>query len=162
IYEGDVNGTVNDVQLPDTGACGSEVKRGPLALPIIRQSSISTIRKIDYEVDGRIVSSGTDKFVYDSNGGILDRNGNCISTPNGLDDGSSIDTTNVYEDDPSRWFLGRLSKTKVVKHGDLIGAGPSRKTETRCSRFEYNKTTGLLSTQEVNCENARAVTTHLD
>ena len=92
----------------------------------------------------------------------MDRHGNVISTRSTLDDGTSIDTTNVYEDDPSRWFLGRLSKTKVVKHGDLIGAGPNRKTEMRCSRFEYDKTTGLLSAQEMNCESARAVTTRLE
>jgi YD repeat-containing protein len=162
VYEGDVNGTVNDVHLPDAGACGNEVKRGNLTSPVIRQSFISMLRKFDFEVDGQTVLSGTDSFAYDTTGGILDRHGNVVSTASALDDGTSIETTNEYADDPSRWFLGRLTKTKVVKRGDLIGAGPTRMTETRCSGFEYEKTTGLLSAQETNCETSKVVTTRME
>jgi YD repeat-containing protein len=136
--------------------------RGNLTPPIIRQTLISTVRKVDFEVDGQTVSSATDSFAYDTNDGILDRHGNVVSTTSALDDGTSIETTNEYSDDPIRWFLGRLTKTKVVKRGDLIGAGPSRKTETRCSGFEYEKTTGLLSAQETNCETSKVVTARME
>ena len=108
-----------------------------------------------------MISRSTDTFSYDSNGGILDRHGNVFSTLSALDDGSSIETTNEYSDDVSRWFLGRLTKSHVTKKGDLVGTGPDRKTETRCSRFEYDNETGLLSAQEANCETPKAVTTRI-
>ena len=162
IVEGDLQGHVNDVQLPATDFCGSDIKRGDLSGFVIRQSAISKSTSASFEVDGYIISRNTDRFGYDVSGDILSRHGNVLSTVSVLDDGSSVETTNEYIDDPSRWFLGRLTKTMVVKHGDLIDGGPARKSETRCSSFGYDVSTGLLSGQVINCGNPTAVTTRLN
>jgi hypothetical protein len=81
-----------------SGACGSNVPH-PLSKRIIRQGSISSTRNVTYELDGRIVSSGTNSFAYDTTAGVLERHGNVLSTLNALDDGSSITKTNEYKDD---------------------------------------------------------------
>jgi RHS repeat-associated protein len=161
IAEGDTQGHVNDVQLPTTALCSKPGSGTPVAIPTIRQSAISKSVSTSFELDGHIISKVTDTFVYDAAGDILSRHGNVISTVSALGDGSSIETANEYSDDSSRWFLGRLTKTRVTKIGDLIGGGADRKTEKRCSRFEYAEETGLLSAQEVNCESSKAVTTRM-
>jgi YD repeat-containing protein len=142
-----------------SGACGSNVPH-PLSKRIIRQGSISSTRNVTYELDGRIVSSGTNSFAYDTTAGVLERHGNVLSTLNALDDGSSITKTNEYKDDLSRWFLGRLTKSTVDKVGHPEnGLGSPRKMEKRCSSFEYDASSGMLAAQIVNCGKAKAVTT---
>lgn len=160
VIEGDLQGNVNDVQLPTTGQCGSDVKRADLSGFIIRQSAVSKSTSTSFEIDGQVISEGTNAFVYDTKGDILHRHGNAISTVSALKDGSSVETENEFDDDPSRWFLGRLTKTTVVKRGDLVNGGPERKSETRCSSYLYDSHTGLLSDQIVNCDNPKSVTTH--
>ncbi len=157
--EGDLNGQTNNLHLPEGKKCGYDTPR-VMSGYVIRQSSIASTRNVTYELDGRIVSAGTNSFGYDSSGGILERHGDVLSTINALDDGSSIETTNEYTDDPSRWFLGRLTKSVVVKIGDpQDGPGSKRKRETRCSSFEYDEATGMLASQVVNCDSSNAVKT---
>jgi YD repeat-containing protein len=162
IFEGDLVGQVNDIQLPASDACGPDVRRGSLTGVVIRQSAISKSRSLKYEVDGGIISGGTNTFTYDTDGGVLSRSGNVLSTLSSLDDGTSIETKNDYSDNHDRWFLGRLTKTVVTKRGDLVnGVGPARKTETQCTRFEYDGLSGLLALQEVNCGSPKSVTTQV-
>ena len=159
VVEGDLQGNTREIKLPNMCADPSTPTGSALSFPIIRQSALSRSVSTSYELDGHVLSRNTDTFTYDAGGGILERHGNVLSTKSVLDDGSSIETTNEYIDDPARWFLGRLTKTHVTKIGDVIAEGPNRKTERRCSRFEYDKATGLLSLQEVNCKSEKAVTT---
>lgn len=161
IVEGDAQGHVNEVQLPTISQCLKSGGSAALSIPLIRQSAIWKSIATSYEIDGRMLSRSTDTFDYGASSSILDRHGNVLSTVSALDDGSSIETTNEYADDPSRWLLGRLTKTHVVKKGDPINGGPEKEIEKRCSRFEYNGETGLLSLQEANCESPKAVTTSI-
>lgn len=52
-------------------------------------------------------------------------------------------TTNLYTNDTSRWWLGRLTRSTVSKYG------PSQTQITRTSAFEYSPTTGLLTAEIV-------------
>jgi RHS repeat-associated protein len=163
VSEGDLNGGVNETHFPASGECGADAQ--PIALTgfIIRQSAITKSRSTTYELDGRVVSSSTNTLTYDADGGSFNRFGNLLASTSLLADGTSINTANEYSDDPSRWFLGRLTKTTVTKYGDLLQPGGSqRKSETRQSCFEYYPDTGLLAAQEVNCGSPRAVTTRFE
>jgi RHS repeat-associated protein len=163
IFEGDLNGRVNDIQLPASPMCGDAIIRGPLSGAIIRQSHLTLTRQITYELDGRLVTAGTNKFELDTSGDILSRNGNVLSTTSALDDGTTIETANEYQDDRKRWYLGRLTKSTVKKYGDPIaGPGSPRRTEARCSRFEYDRDTGLLAEQESNGANKQATLTKFE
>lgn len=161
VVEGDTQGNVNEIQLPSNSMCAKSGKSATIATPVIRQSAVWKSVFNSFEIDGHILSRGTDTFIYDADGTILDRHGNVLSTISTLDDDSSVETTNEYADDQSRWFLGRLTKSRVTKIGDPIDRGPRRKTEKRCSRFEYDTETGLVSAQEVNCESTKAVFTRI-
>jgi hypothetical protein len=158
IAEGDISGLVNDVQLPLSPDCGPAIKRGSLSGFIFRQAAVTKTRSVNYEVDGRAVSSSTDSFNYDTGEELRYRPGNVVSTTSTLDDGTSIETNNEYSDDLPRWFLGRLTKTVVTKRGDII-EGAKRKIETRCTRFDYDGVTGLLAGQELNCGSQNPITT---
>ena len=161
VVEGDPLGHVNEIQFPATVFCQRLGASASLSFPIVRQSAIWKSISISFELDGYVISRSTDTFSYDFERRHPRSTRNVFSTLSALDDGSSIETTNEYSDDVSRWFLGRLTKSHVTKKGDLVGTGPDRKTETRCSRFEYDNETGLLSAQEANCETPKAVTTRI-
>jgi RHS repeat-associated protein len=186
VVEGDAHGGVNEIQLPETTFCQRSGRNASLSIPIVRQSAIWKSVSTSFELDGQLISRSTDTFSYDSNGGILDRHGNVVWTMSALADGSSIRTINEYSDNASSWFIGRLTKSHVIKKADLINERPdeetkarcssleyenetgllsppeancARKTEKRCSHFEYDDKTGLLSLQEANCETRQPVTT---
>ncbi|TBB15098.1 hypothetical protein ELH51_33610 (plasmid) [Rhizobium ruizarguesonis] len=163
IVEGNSQGQINEFQLPATTECDDSANsaHAMVAGPVIRQSAIWKTVANSYELDGRTISSTTSIFRNDRNGTIFDRHGNALVVTSSLNDGSSIEAENKYADDVSRWFLGRLIETKVTKKGDLIEAGPDRVTETKCSRFGYDASTGLLSRSEVNCGTPQTVTTDL-
>jgi RHS repeat-associated protein len=161
VVEGDPQGHVNEIQLPETAFCQRVGASASLSFPIVCQSAIWKSVSTSFELDGHVISRSANTFSYDANGGILDRHGNVLSTLSALDDGSSIETTNEYSDDVSSWFLGRLTKSQLTKKGDQIGTGPDRKTERQCSRFEYDGETGLLSAQEANCKTSKAVRTRI-
>ncbi len=158
IVEGDAQGNVNDVQLPATALCTKPGAAAAVAIPTIRQSAISKSVSTAFEIDGRILSKSTETYGYDANGSVLSRHGNVLSTVSVLADGSSVVTQNEYTDDEPNWFLGRLTKTYVTKIGEPVVGQGNRKTEQRCSQFEYDNQTGLLSAQEINCEKDKAVT----
>jgi RHS repeat-associated protein len=129
----------------------------------IRQVNLESVRTTQFELDRSLISDSQETFTYDSSTDILARRANVIGTKSELTDGSSVETTNSYEQDlvdETRWFLGRLTKSQVKKIGDPISSGSAiRKTETRESAFSYDVNTGLLSQEIANPGNSRAVTT---
>lgn len=158
VFEGDLNSAVNEVLLPGVEECGQPKLKVALSGPIIRQSFLSKLFSITYELDGRTITSGTDSFEYESSGGVLQRFGNVQRTVSALDDGTSVTTVNVYSDDPASWFLGRLTRSTVTKLGDPVFPGSKdRKAETRRTCFSYDGQTGLLATETVNCDHVKAV-----
>ncbi|MBV9825375.1 MAG: hypothetical protein JO001_06850, partial [Alphaproteobacteria bacterium] len=152
VVEGDMQGHLNETQLPAVTSCvrPDVTATSGLTGQVVRQSTIWKSVSASYELDGQVISRSTNTFRYDPNGGILDRHGNLLSSTAALADGSSIETTNEYADDVAHWFLGRLTKAVVKKIGDPIGTGPDRQTETRRSCFRYDDDTGLLLEEDVN------------
>lgn len=67
-------------------------------------------------------------------------------------DGTSVVTTSEFKNDPSRWLLGRLMRSRVRMTGDLIhpddGDASGRFTQDREARFAYDPITGGL-TEEI-------------
>ncbi len=61
---------------------------------------------------------------------------------------STTQTTNEYENDTERWFLGRLKNSKVEKASEGY-------KEVRKSAFEYDKATGLLSAEIIEPDNKK-------
>ena len=55
-------------------------------------------------------------------------------------------TTNEYNDDTEKWYLGRLTKSVVKKEYNEY-------SETRTSTFEYDPDSGLLSAEEIEPTN---------
>ncbi len=123
-----------------------------LASRSIRQISLDQTKSATYELDGGLVSQQTDTFTYDKNESLLLRRQNMVEVLLERGDGSSVRTTNTYgQDDPERWFFGRLTRTEVVKTGDPIEPdGNKRFTETRVATFEYDQETGLLAVEVAN------------
>jgi YD repeat-containing protein len=160
VVQGDAQGNVDEIQFPATKLCLRASSSSSLGKSVIRQSTIWKSVSTSFEVDGHLQSRSTDTINYDASGGVLDRHGDVLSTITTLDDGSSIETANEYADDLSRWLLGRLTKTIVTKKGDFVRG--SRQIERRCSRFEYEGVTGLLSLQEINCGSSKSVTTRTE
>ena len=120
----------------------------------IRQISLERTRTSTFELDGGLVSTQTDTFKYDENSDILKRRQNVIETFSERGDGTSILTVNEYlQDDDSRWFFGRLTKSTITKIGDTVQPGsPKRYREIRIAEFGYDATTGLLSFEVANAQ----------
>lgn len=129
---------------------------------LLRQINIASTSSKTFELDGGIVTSQKDSFVYDAPADLLDRRQNVMETLSLRGDGTSIRTTNEYrQDDAAKWFFGRLTRSVVVKVGDEIKAGETaRYTETRIAEFGYDASTGLLAFERANVQSAdQAVTT---
>lgn len=129
---------------------------------LLRQINIASTSSKTFELDGGIVTSQKDSFVYDAPADLLDRRQNVMETLSLRGDGTSIRTTNEYrQDDAAKWFFGRLTLSVVVKVGDEIKAGETaRYTETRIAEFGYDASTGLLAFERANVQSAdQAVTT---
>ncbi|MGU3404107.1 RHS repeat-associated core domain-containing protein [Methylobacterium brachiatum] len=163
VWEGDLKGVSNEMRFPAIADCESVPPLHTLTGPIIRQSVLSKVLTTTYELDGRVSTAGADTFAYKSNSDILKNDGNVTKTISALADGTSVTTDNTYEDDPDRWFLGRLTQSIVTKVGEPKAPGDAnRKTEQRCSAYLYDPRTGLLSDEIVNCAHPKAVRTHYD
>lgn len=83
------------------------------------------------DLTGLLISRQTDVFRYDGNG-------NSVSVRTVFADGSGSETTNTYEDDLSRWHLGRLATASVTLFS------PERPSQTREAAFRYDSATGQL------------------
>ncbi len=129
---------------------------------LLRQINIASTSSKTFELDGGIVTSQKDSFVYDAPADLLDRRQNVMETLSLRGDGTSIRTTNEYrQDDSAKWFFGRLTRSVVVKGGDEIKPGDTaRYTETRIAEFGYDASTGLLAFERANVQSPdQAVTT---
>jgi RHS repeat-associated protein len=79
--------------------------------------------------------SSTTNYTYDSYG-------NALTVAVSLSDGSSKTTTNTYNNDTTRWYLGRLLTAAV---NSIVGSS----NLTRHSSFTYDTNTGLLTQETV-------------
>lgn len=136
---------------------------GGAGLPqkLIRQVTLDKTKHSTYELDGLRTSTQTNSFVYDELPNILDRHLNVLETRTEREDGTTVHTINEYrEDNPEKWFLGRLTKSTITKWGDKISDGSTeRKKDTRIVGFSYDKTTGLLSSETINLESSSWIRT---
>ncbi len=121
-----------------------------LDLPMGRKSvQLQSSDKFTYELDGTRVSNVTTTNSYDSYGNatkiIVNHNDGYIKTSN-----------STYDNDVTKWHLGRLRRTTVSN------TTPKQGTQTRASSFTYGLTSGLLKTETIEPNHAtlRLTTTH--
>lgn len=90
----------------------------------------------------------------------MDRRIDTLRAVTAWGDGFIIETANSYDDDVTRWFLGRLTKSTVVKTlPPARGNTVTRSLKSKSVGFSYDTNTGLLSSQTVNLGSLREVTT---
>ena len=85
--------------------------------------------------DTAALPSTTTTFTYDAYG-------NALTTDLSVSDGSSKNTTDIYNNDTTNWFLGQLLSTSV---SSVVGSS----SLTRQSSFAYDATTGLLTQESI-------------
>lgn len=99
-------------------------------------------REIQYEYNtGVQFSDITNRIVYDSFGNIT-RSVTVYSK------NDSIVNVNIYKDDITKWYLGRLTESTVTK---VSNAG----TVIRTSKFGYDPNSGILNKEEVEPTNTQ-------
>ncbi|MCP3962151.1 MAG: hypothetical protein GY719_30275 [bacterium] len=99
--------------------------------PYVGQSVVE-----EYEIDGGLINTTT-------TGTVFDTHGNPSQTTIDQSNGHTETTTNTYSDDPTNWFLGRLTRTEVTKEA------PGQPPLIRTSSFAYNPGTGLLEQETI-------------
>jgi RHS repeat-associated protein len=92
-------------------------------------------------------SQTTTSNTYDSYGNVLTINQSFMN-PTASSEEASVLSTNEYDNDATKWFLGRLRKVTVLKKSD------GKPDITRVSQFEYDATSGLLNKEIVQPGNA--------
>jgi len=92
-------------------------------------------------------SQTTTSYTYDSYGNVLTTNQSFVYPTTSIEEASVL-STNEYDNDESKWFLGRLNKVTVLKKP--IGQSDI----TRVSQFEYDATSGLLNKEIVEPGNS--------
>ena len=105
--------------------------------PLFPHATSNVEKSYDFE-SSNLLSTVTNSMTYDSYGSV---DVITVTTVDHTDSNTEYKTVtdNDYDDDDvSKWFLGRLSKTTVTKTIDNGGA------ITRTSEFEYDVTTGFL------------------
>lgn len=126
------------------------------------------LSRVDNTYAAKAIPSGG-QFVYlayskeqsrDLNGAILpttetwntyaDDWGNPTRVVTQASDGFIKQTDNVYTNDATKWHLGRLTRTSVTS---VINNGSW--TQTRVSAFEYHATTGLLTKEIIEPDQAQ-------
>jgi len=152
ISESDSTYAVKTTDYPDTlptPAGGSRAVTYTVNFPYLHKKDEKT-----YELDGEMVSR-----VQTWNGGYDDY-GNIgwiavVTTAGG--EAYKKETTNTYDNDVTKWHLGRL-RTAKVKHIHADG-----RTEIRKSAFEYDSVTGLLNKEIIEPDQpAYTQTTHYE
>jgi YD repeat-containing protein len=116
----------------------------------IRQVTLSKSIGTSYELDGKVVAKHADTFDYDKIPSILDRHMNVLKTRSERVDGTAIETFNEYtEDNPQKWYFGRLTKSTVIKCSKTCDQNEEN-LEKRKVGFSYYRETGLLFSEVVN------------
>ena len=111
---------------------------------------VTTSSEKSYERDGTLVSTiTTANSGYDDYGNL----GQIEVTTTAAGESFKKLSTNVYENDITKWHLGRLTNSEVL-HTHADGT-----TRTRKSSFAYDSSTGFLNKEIVEPGNANAVTT---
>ena len=101
-----------------------------------------------YDLDSTSAySQTTSSYTYDSYGNVLTTNQSFIDPVTSLEE-ASVSTDNEYDNDATKWYLGRLKKVTVLKKS----AG--QPNVTRVSQFEYDATYGLLNKEIVEPGNS--------
>jgi RHS repeat-associated protein len=103
---------------------------GARQFPYVARSARSS-----YDLDGTFVGSETMSSQYDDFGNLTQ----AVSVDSS---GSSKTTVNLYSNDTTKWFLGRLTRASVTSRL------PDGTSQTRTSSFAYDAGTGFLR-QEV-------------
>ncbi|WP_316185624.1 MULTISPECIES: RHS repeat-associated core domain-containing protein [unclassified Bradyrhizobium] len=117
----------------------------------IRQIHLARSQTMTFELDRGLVAAQMSTFVQDDNVDILKRRQNVLETVTENLDGSSITTKNDYaQDDEAKWFFGRLTRSTVIRTGDVRPNSAERYTETKAAEFEYDVVTGLLKSEIAN------------
>jgi RHS repeat-associated protein len=102
----------------------------------------SQVVEMSYELNGVFTSGTSTTTTYDSYGNALTVDTKSLDASGNPTTGYEKDTTSIYNNDTTHWFLGRLSSASVAS------SAPGVPTLTRTSAFAYDSTSGLL-TQEV-------------
>ncbi|WP_333884448.1 FG-GAP-like repeat-containing protein [Sphingobium yanoikuyae] len=138
----------------------SEASVTPIPGPTFKvwQVAIQGTVQSMWELDGKLVSREATAITYDEPANLFDRWLEVTKTVTMRSDGTSLTTVNEYaQDDPSRWYLARLTKSTVTHVGDAKSGG-ARKSETRISAFTYDPQTGLIATETLDAGAPKAVT----
>lgn len=127
----------------------------------LRQVQLANTTSDSYEIDGTLVSRETTTLVYDSSSNYLDLHQNLIESTTTRLDGSSVTTTNSYDQDTFElWLLGRITRSVVEKEGDPDSNAPNlRVTERRVTEFTYDPGTGLLASSTTEPGHPQSITT---
>ena len=112
-------------------------------------------QKLDYEINSNTVVRRTTTTIPVSGG--YDDHGNLLSSNETIDDGlgganSYVTTTaNAYGKDQTgaKWILGRLTSATVTK------TAPSSSPSARTSTFDYDGSTGLLTSEVIEPNDAK-------
>jgi RHS repeat-associated protein len=105
----------------------------PYANQVVQQS---------YELNGSYVSGTSTTATYDNYGNALTLDVQSLDA-NGSPTGYEKDTTSIYSNDTTNWFLGRLSRASVTSYAPGVPA------ITRTSAFTYYSDSGLLYTEVI-------------
>lgn len=98
----------------------------------------TTVEKTYEYTSGELVSETSTSYEYDMNGNVTSSvsvNGDVTTT-----------TVNTYSDNTSKWHLGRLTESTVAKTNSSM-------TRTRKARFEYDDSSGLLTSEYTEPDN---------
>lgn len=123
--------TLNSVTstLAQNGSCGAT----PAGTGVVVACLTETIAAGN-DLNGAVLPTVTTDYTYDNYQ-------NPLTVNRAVSDGSYKNATNTYNNDTTRWYLGRMLTTSVTSH---VGTS----TMTRASSFAYDTNTGLM-TQEV-------------
>jgi RHS repeat-associated protein len=98
----------------------------PIYQPLLKKNT-----RITWDLKGVQLTSEVDSYKYDSLG-------NTTRVDTDFGDGSSTVTESTYDDDLSRWFIGRL--VRATANSSAAG----KHSEARVAKFIYDKDTGQL------------------
>lgn len=104
---------------------------------------------------GNLTGKKEQFFTYDFEQGEKASNGNVIQSKVVLNDQLQTVTQNKYGDSLDKWFLGRLTESKVTTT-DIN----SNQNESKAACFTYSKEEGVLTSEISNCGHEKQVMTY--
>jgi len=112
--------------------------------------------KIENKFDefGNKTGKKEQSFIYDLEQTEKESSGNVVQSKVVINDHLQTVTHNKYEDRLDKWFLGRLTESKVT-----ITDINSKQSENKSACFTYSKEEGVLTSEVSNCGHEKQVTT---